>query len=157
MEAVEKNVLTLKVDSIELENFKSYYGKNKIGPFDQSFSAVVGPNGSGKSNLIESLIFIFGHRATKMRLKKLTELIHNSNDHPACNFASVSVNFYEVNTAGERSNNFSIKRTIYKDSGTTKYFLNNNETKQQEIIKLLMAKGVDLVNNRFMILQGEVE
>jgi len=92
-----------------------------------------------------------------MRLKKLTELIHNSNDHPACNFASVSVNFYEVNTAGERSNNFSIKRTIYKDSGTTKYFLNNNETKQQEIIKLLMAKGVDLVNNRFMILQGEVE
>ena len=157
MEVVEKNELTLKVDSIELENFKSYFGKNKIGPFDQSFSAVVGPNGSGKSNLLESLIFIFGHRASKMRLKKLTELIHNSNDHPACNFASVSVNFYEADSSGDRHEPFTIKRTIFKESGNTKYYLNNGEVKQQDIIKLLMSKGVDLVNNRFMILQGEVE
>lgn len=147
----------LKVESIELENFKSYYGKNTIGPFDQSFSAVVGPNGSGKSNLLESLIFIFGHRASKMRLKKLTELIHNSSEHPPSNFASVQVNFYEVNPAGERLNKFSIKRTIFKESGSTKYYLNNVEAKQQEVIDLLMKKGVDLVNNRFMILQGEVE
>jgi len=31
---------------------------------------VVGPNGSGKSNLIESLLFVFGKKASKMRLKK---------------------------------------------------------------------------------------
>jgi structural maintenance of chromosome 4 len=30
----------------------------------------VGPNGSGKSNLIESLLFVFGKRASKMRTKK---------------------------------------------------------------------------------------
>ena len=32
---------------IELDNFKSYRGLQKIGPF-KNFSAIIGPNGSGK-------------------------------------------------------------------------------------------------------------
>lgn len=31
---------------IEVDNFKSYKGKQKIGPF-KKFSAIIGPNGSG--------------------------------------------------------------------------------------------------------------
>jgi len=31
---------------IELDNFKSYKGKQTIGPFKQ-FSAIIGPNGTG--------------------------------------------------------------------------------------------------------------
>jgi len=31
---------------IELENFKSYKGNIKIGPF-KTFTAIIGPNGSG--------------------------------------------------------------------------------------------------------------
>ena len=31
---------------IEVENFKSYKGKQKIGPF-KKFTAIIGPNGSG--------------------------------------------------------------------------------------------------------------
>lgn len=31
---------------LELENFKSYSGKQIIGPFDQ-FTSIIGPNGSG--------------------------------------------------------------------------------------------------------------
>ena len=33
---------------IELENFKSYRGNLTIGPFKDSFNAIIGPNGSGK-------------------------------------------------------------------------------------------------------------
>ena len=33
---------------IELENFKSYKGSVRIGPF-KSFTAIIGPNGSGES------------------------------------------------------------------------------------------------------------
>lgn len=73
----EKN-RRLMISMIILENFKSYYGRKEIGPLHKCFSAVVGPNGSGKSNLIESLLFVFGKRANKMRLKKLSELIHSS-------------------------------------------------------------------------------
>lgn len=36
-----------KITKLELENFKSYKGKHKIGPF-KNFTAIVGPNGSGK-------------------------------------------------------------------------------------------------------------
>lgn len=32
---------------IDMENFKSYRGRHRIGPL-KSFTAVVGPNGSGK-------------------------------------------------------------------------------------------------------------
>jgi structural maintenance of chromosome 4 len=63
---------------IKMFNFKSYQGEQIIGPFHSKFSAVIGPNGSGKSNLIDSLIFVFGKKASWMRLKKLKELIHCS-------------------------------------------------------------------------------
>lgn len=35
-----------RIDRIEVVNFKSYVGKQTIGPFTE-FTAVIGPNGSG--------------------------------------------------------------------------------------------------------------
>ena len=81
------------ISKIELENFKSYFGKREIGPLHKCFSSVVGPNGSGKSNLIECLLFVFGKRAKRMRLNKLSELIHKSAEHKDLKFAKVSVYF----------------------------------------------------------------
>lgn len=68
----------LVIQKMVLENFKSHGGLKEIGPFHTSMSAVVGPNGSGKSNLIDALLFVFGKRASKLRLKKVSELIHKS-------------------------------------------------------------------------------
>ncbi|KAG8679330.1 Structural maintenance of chromosomes protein 4, partial [Ceratobasidium sp. 423] len=72
----------LVIHKMALVNFKSYAGRQEIGPFHKSFSAIVGPNGSGKSNTIDALLFVFGYRASKMRQGKLSELIHNSADYP---------------------------------------------------------------------------
>ena len=79
-----------------LTNFKSYAGKQEVGPFHASFSSVVGPNGSGKSNVIDSLLFVFGFRASKMRQGKLSALIHNSAQYPDLEFCEVAVHFQEV-------------------------------------------------------------
>jgi structural maintenance of chromosome 4 len=68
----------LHISHLTFENFKSYFGKREIGPFHKCFTSVVGPNGSGKSNVIDGMLFVFGHRASKIRLKKVSELIHNS-------------------------------------------------------------------------------
>jgi structural maintenance of chromosome 4 len=68
----------LIIQKMVLENFKSHGGLKEIGPFHTSMSAVVGPNGSGKSNVIDAFLFVLGKRATKLRLKKLSELIHKS-------------------------------------------------------------------------------
>lgn len=79
-----------------LTNFKSYAGRQKVGPFHTSFSSVVGPNGSGKSNVIDSLLFVFGFRASKMRQGKISALIHNSAGFQDLDYCEVEVHFQEV-------------------------------------------------------------
>lgn len=79
-----------------LNNFKSYAGRQEVGPFHASFSSVVGPNGSGKSNVIDSLLFVFGFRANKMRQGKVSALIHNSAQFPNLDHCEVAVHFQEV-------------------------------------------------------------
>lgn len=93
---MKKRTRRLMIERIVLENFKSYYGRKEIGPLHKCFTAVVGPNGSGKSNLIESLLFVFGKRAKRMRLNKLSELIHNSAEHKDCSHATVRVFFQDI-------------------------------------------------------------
>ncbi|EGR34361.1 SMC4 structural maintenance of chromosomes 4, putative [Ichthyophthirius multifiliis] len=152
----------LIVKEIILENFKSYQGRQVIGPFHKRFTSVVGPNGSGKSNLIESLLFVFGKKASWMRLKTLSQLIHNSSQHQDIKKASVEVIFHEIkDKEGEdyeiiENTEFSVRRTVNKQS-VSKYEINNRESTQQEVIEMLKSKGIDLNNNRFLILQGEVE
>lgn len=86
----------LTIHKLVLNNFKSYGGRQEIGPFHKSFSAIVGPNGSGKSNTIDALLFVFGFRATKMRQGKLSELIHNSAGMANLTQCSVEVHFREI-------------------------------------------------------------
>ena len=60
---------------LELENFKSYSGKQVIGPFDR-FTAVIGPNGSGKSNLMDAISFVLGVNSGALRSANLGELVY---------------------------------------------------------------------------------
>lgn len=142
------------IKNIELENFKSYCGKHVIGPFHSNFSAVIGPNGSGKSNLLDALVFIFGKRASWMRLKALKELIHRGDCK--CQKALVTVEFSEINNQGKEIGNFSVTRTITLNDEVG-YKINGQKSTHDEVVRKLKIKGIDLVHNRFMILQGEVE
>ncbi|CAN7975457.1 unnamed protein product [Ixodes persulcatus] len=62
---------------IEVENFKSYRGKQMIGPL-KPFTAVIGPNGSGKSNFMDAISFVLGEKKNSLRVKKLSDLIHGA-------------------------------------------------------------------------------
>ncbi|CAM0954809.1 unnamed protein product [Alopecurus aequalis] len=152
----------LFIQEMVLRNFKSYAGEQRIGPFHKSFSAVVGPNGSGKSNVIDAMLFVFGKRAKQMRLNKVSELIHNSSNHQNLDSAGVSVHFQEIidmddgNYKVVEGSDFSITRVAFRDN-TSKYYINNRGSNFTEVTKVLKGKGVDLDNNRFLILQGEVE
>ncbi|GET92870.1 structural maintenance of chromosome (SMC) family protein, putative [Leishmania tarentolae] len=69
-----------KIHRVELDNFKSYYGKATIGPF-KDFTCIVGPNGAGKSNLMDALSFVLSSTVTQsnassMRSKSAADLIH---------------------------------------------------------------------------------
>ena len=159
----EKNSETrVIIESIELKNFKSYGDQKLIGPLHYRFNAVVGPNGSGKSNLMESLLFVFGKRAKKMRLNKLSELIHNSSTRQQCTSAKVTINFREIKEDDDNhfhyieGGDFTLSREVFRNS-SSKYCLNGKEISFDELSTKLNRKGIDLKHNRFLILQGEVE
>ncbi len=153
------------IDRIVLENFKSYQGIKEIGPLHKCFSAVVGPNGSGKSNLIESLLFVFGKRAKRMRLNKLSELIHSSAKYKdSVHHAMVEVYFQEIYDDEKEPDKFEIipgtkfrvARKVDRNSHS-KYILDGYDATFKEVCDKLQSKGIDLEHNRFLILQGEVE
>ncbi|CAH7673309.1 RecF/RecN/SMC N terminal domain-domain-containing protein [Phakopsora pachyrhizi] len=155
----------LVIDQIVLVNFKSYAGRQVIGPFHKSFSAIVGPNGSGKSNTIDALLFVFGFKATKMRQGKLSELIHNSSAAPAGGFESCSVEVWFKSIIDKDGpddyrvvpgSKLVVARTATR-SNQSKYTIDGKLSNFGEVTTLLKSKGIDLDHKRFLILQGEVE
>lgn len=167
------------IQYLVLTNFKSYAGRQEVGPFHASFSSVVGPNGSGKSNVIDSLLFVFGFRASKMRQGKISALIHNSAGFPNLDYCEVEVHFQEVvDLVGAKTIPFVesvltfqqpggkqevvpdstliVSRKAFK-SNASKYYINGHESNFTTVTTLLKDRGVDLDHKRFLILQGEVE
>ncbi|RMZ84160.1 hypothetical protein DV738_g782, partial [Chaetothyriales sp. CBS 135597] len=150
------------IRQLVMTNFKSYAGRQVVGPFHASFSAVVGPNGSGKSNVIDSLLFVFGFRASKMRQGKISALIHNSAQHQDLDFCEVEVHFHEVVDLPEGKHEvvpdsqMVISRKAFKNNSSN-YYLNGRTTNFTAVTTLLKEKGIDLDHKRFLILQGEVE
>lgn len=153
----------LVIHKMALVNFKSYAGRQEIGPFHKSFSAIVGPNGSGKSNTIDALLFVFGYRASKMRQGKLSELIHNSARYPDLDECSVEVHFRDIiDLPGPDAykvvpdSNLVVARIANKNN-QSKYTINGRHSSFTEVQALLKGRGIDLDHKRFLILQGEVE
>ncbi|XP_041483020.1 structural maintenance of chromosomes protein 4-like [Lytechinus variegatus] len=154
----------LMITQIVTENFKSYAGKVVLGPFHKSFSCIIGPNGSGKSNVIDSMLFVFGYRAAKIRSKKLSVLIHKSEDHKDLKSCTVAVHFQKIIDTGAGvdeyevvpNSQFVVSRTAHKDNSSS-YYLDGKKVNFKECTALLRQAGVDLDHNRFLILQGEVE
>ncbi|XP_033118260.1 structural maintenance of chromosomes protein 4-like [Anneissia japonica] len=154
----------LMITKIANENFKSYAGKVVLGPFHKSFSCIVGPNGSGKSNVIDAMLFVFGYRASKIRSKKISVLVHKSDNFPNLNSCTVAVHFQKIIDLGPGEDEYSIvpgsqfvvSRTAFKDN-TSQYHLDGKRVQFKEVSVKLRESGVDLDHNRFLILQGEVE
>ncbi|KIY03289.1 uncharacterized protein Z520_01756 [Fonsecaea multimorphosa CBS 102226] len=150
------------IRQLVMTNFKSYAGRQVVGPFHASFSAVVGPNGSGKSNVIDSLLFVFGFRASKMRQGKISALIHNSAHHQDLDFCEVEVYFQEIiDLPGGKhelvpDSQLVVSRKAFKNNSSN-YYLNGKTTNFTTVTTLLKNKGIDLDHKRFLILQGEVE
>ncbi|KAF6005436.1 Structural maintenance of chromosomes protein 4 [Cyanidiococcus yangmingshanensis] len=156
----------LVIRTITLENFKSYGGRVRIGPLHRQFNATVGPNGSGKSNIIDAILFVFGKRAKQMRSNKVSELIHRSEAYSEASQATVTIDFAEIVDREYASEDdpdedidgseFTVSRTATR-SNVSSYFLNGEAATYTEVQRFLRDKGIDLDNNRFLILQGEVE
>ncbi|KAM9318432.1 structural maintenance of chromosomes protein 4 isoform 2-T2 [Pholidichthys leucotaenia] len=152
----------LMITHLVNRNFKSYAGEQILGPFHKRFSCIIGPNGSGKSNVIDSMLFVFGYRAQKIRSKKLSVLIHSSDKHKDVQSCTVEVHFQKIiDKEGDDyevipNSKFCVSRTASKDNSSA-YYIDGKKATFKEVGALLRSHGIDLDHNRFLILQGEVE
>ena len=113
--------------------------------------------------MIDALMFVFGKKAKKIRLSKLSELIHNpqkGGQKPS--FARVDVIFHEIIdlAPGEyeivAGSELVVAREVASNNNS-KYVVNGKSSNWTEVTALFSSKGIDLERNRFLILQGEVE
>ncbi|XP_058874595.1 LOW QUALITY PROTEIN: structural maintenance of chromosomes protein 1A [Acipenser ruthenus] len=135
---------------IEIENFKSYKGRQIIGPFHK-FTAIIGPNGSGKSNLMDAISFVLAEKTSNLRVKTLKDLIHGAPvGKPAANRAFVSMTYQE--DSGEDKN---FTRVIIGSS--SEYRINSKPVGLSEYSEELEKLGILIKARNFLVFQGAVE
>ncbi|NP_001155103.1 structural maintenance of chromosomes protein 1A isoform X1 [Danio rerio] len=135
---------------IEIENFKSYKGRQIIGPFHK-FTAIIGPNGSGKSNLMDAISFVLAEKTSNLRVKTLKDLIHGAPvGKPAANRAFVSMVYCEDN--GEEC---TFTRAIIGSS--SEYRINSKVVGLSDYSEELEKLGILIKARNFLVFQGAVE
>lgn len=136
---------------IELDNFKSYKGQQKVGPL-KPFTAVIGPNGSGKSNFMDAISFVLGEKTSNLRVKKLSELIHGASiGRAVSNTASVTL-VYEDSESGRQT-----RFCRYVQGSSSDYKIDNNPVSKQDYAKQLESLGINVKARNFLVYQGAVE
>lgn len=149
------------LQSIELENFKSFGRKTKV-EFNNGFTVLSGPNGSGKSNISDAILFVLGPKSSKMiRAQKLTDLIFNGGkDRNAADHCKVSITFNNVDRFIPLDNDlvtFSriVKLSEREDGYNSYFYINGDKAKLQDFTDLLSQARIFADGYNF-VQQGDV-
>ncbi|XP_043980946.1 structural maintenance of chromosomes protein 1B [Gambusia affinis] len=135
---------------IDIENFKSWRGKQVIGPF-MRFNCIIGTNGSGKSNVMDALSFAIGERVASLRVKHLRDLVHGAHiGKPVSDTARVALRFLNDD---DKETVFS--RTITGDSSA--YHINGSHVSHAKYIEELEKIGIVTKAQNCVVFQGAVE
>uniref|UniRef100_A0ABI0P4P1 Structural maintenance of chromosomes protein n=1 Tax=Bos taurus TaxID=9913 RepID=A0ABI0P4P1_BOVIN len=139
-----------RLEVLFVENFKSWRGRQVIGPFKR-FTCIIGPNGSGKSNVMDALSFVMGEKIANLRVKNIQELIHGAHiGKPVSSSASVKIVYLEE--SGEEK---TFARTIR--GGCSEYSFNDNPMSRSAYITELEKIGIIVKARNCLVFQGTVE
>ncbi|ETV87596.1 hypothetical protein, variant 2 [Aphanomyces astaci] len=153
---------------LEVNNFKSYGGKQEIGPFAR-FTAVVGPNGSGKSNLMDAISFVLGVQSRQLRSNQLKDLLHKSGLAPTIPEGGAYVSLiYELDDdekkrlhgkhSGESTSSRELTFTrCISEKGVGSYHINHQDKSYEEYESALKDLGILVKARNFLVFQGDVE
>jgi structural maintenance of chromosome 1 len=170
----------MPVTYLELENFKSYGGIQKIGPF-RSFTSIIGPNGSGKSNCMDALSFVLGVQSRELRSSQMRDLIfrppgvstnaklrasaaiyfededgHDDVGEEDGSDATNSTPSVQRRSKTTRKTVTKFQRTIHS-SGSGDYRINDLVVHKKEYEDRLSRIGVLVKARNFLVFQGDVE
>ncbi|KAH9251801.1 hypothetical protein BASA81_010244 [Batrachochytrium salamandrivorans] len=150
------------VSRVELENFKSWKGKQHIGPFHSGFTAVIGPNGAGKSNLMDSISFVTGLKAKRLRGDALKDLIYDADKLAEEENRRMSVTMAyrlgEGEVPGKRAGEEIIfKRVVQYHTPGCEYHIGSRRVTYEEYEEMFNQLNVLTSARNFLIFQGDVE
>lgn len=175
---------TGRLVKLELENFKSYHGRQIIGPFEENFVAVIGPNGAGKSNLMDALSFVLGIHSGHLRSTNLTDLIYRRSSEDGDGDGEGAGENFENGSRGPKGGkgrssgrrkdgnaNFAKVAAHYcKADGTelvftrsisanaaSEYRLNGRVIPYAEYVQVWEGENVLIKARNFLVFQGDVE
>nr|XP_020040195.1 structural maintenance of chromosomes protein 1B-like [Castor canadensis] len=133
-----------------VENFKSWRGRQVIGPF-RRFTCIIGPNGSGKSNVMDALSFVMGEKTANLRVKSIQELIHGAHiGKPVSSSASVQIVYVE-----ESGQEKTFARIIR--GGCSEFRFDDNPVSRSAYIAELEKIGIIVKARNCLVFQGTVE
>ncbi|XP_054438566.1 structural maintenance of chromosomes protein 1B isoform X2 [Pteronotus mesoamericanus] len=133
-----------------VENFKSWRGRQVIGPF-RRFTCIIGPNGSGKSNVMDALSFVMAEKTVNLRVKHIQELIHGAHvGKPVSSSASVKIVYVE--DSGEEKTFTRIIR-----GGCSEFRFDDNPVSRSAYIIELEKIGIIVKARNCLVFQGTVE
>ncbi|GAX83463.1 hypothetical protein CEUSTIGMA_g10888.t1 [Chlamydomonas eustigma] len=150
-----------RIDCLEVENFKSYRGFQKIGPF-KDFTAVIGPNGSGKSNLMDAISFVLGVRTNQLRGHQLKELLYTNSDGDT-EQCKPRTGFVKLSYVTEGAETVVFSRHINPTSSEhdaahqSVYKINNRTVTWEAYSSKLSSFGVLVKVRNFLVFQGDIE
>ena len=148
-----------RLKRLELENFKSYYGLQIVGPFDD-FTCIIGPNGSGKSNMMDAISFVLGVQSRHLRSNQLKELIFRKDSNsPPERRASVKLVYEtsESEISGYKKGQLINFSRVISSTGVSSYKLDDKEVTYEVYENLLQKIGVLVKARNFLVFQGDVE
>ena len=98
------------------------------------------------------MLFVFGKRAKKLRLNKVSELIHSSDafKESPLEYARVSVYFHEIIDTGDGDDDYEvlpnselvITRVARRDN-SSQYQIGNKNATFKKVAEFLGSKGID--------------
>ncbi|XP_043418824.1 structural maintenance of chromosomes protein 1B isoform X3 [Prionailurus bengalensis] len=139
-----------RLEVLLVENFKSWRGRQVIGPF-RRFTCIIGPNGSGKSNVMDALSFVMGEKTANLRVKNIQELIYGAHiGKPVSSCASVKIVYVEE--SGEEKTFTRIIR-----GGCSEFHFDDNPVSRAAYIAQLEKIGVMVKARNCLVFQGTVE
>lgn len=147
----------MRLKSIEIKGFKSFYQKTKI-EFPDGIISIVGPNGSGKSNILDAFRWVLGEQSAKnLRGEKMEDVIFSgTKKHRQVNSCEVEIILDNVDESVEIDfSEISIKRKAYRD-GDTKYYLNGSQCRLKDIRELFFDSGIGK-EGYSIISQGKID
>lgn len=147
----------MKLKSIEIKGFKSFYHRTKI-EFPDGIVSIVGPNGSGKSNILDAFRWVLGEQSAKnLRGDKMEDVIFSGTKlHNQSNYCEVEVIFDNVDGMLDLEfSEISIKRKAYR-SGESSYYINGKQSRLKEIRELFLDSGIGK-EGYSVISQGKID